>query len=123
MKTTLIDWTDDLVELLFHYSILTGAHIAGRSEVKAKWNQVNDDFFNNELCVDIKEVHYVPGKYRKLRDKYDREKELAEKEMRRGNKSKYEGSVSNLYKNFKKAIDEEEAHEEALKNKVQYVAK
>ena len=110
MKTALIDWTDDLVELLFHYIILIGAHIAGRSEVTAKWNQVNDDFFNNELCVDIKEVHYVPGKYRKLRDKYDREKEIAQKEMRRGNKSKYEGNVSNLYKNIKKAIDEEETH-------------
>ena len=102
MKATLIDWTDDLVELLFHYVITIGAHLAGRKDV-------NEDFFNNEQCVDIKEAHYIPGKPRKLRDKYEREKALAQHEMKCGNKSKYDGNISNLFSKIKQAIDEEEA--------------
>ena len=64
MKNPMIDWTDELVVLLFHYVLAIGAHTAGRNDVTAKWNQVNDDFFNNELCEEIKEVHYVRGKPR-----------------------------------------------------------
>ena len=118
MKASLIDWTDDLVELLFHYVITIGAHLAGRKDVSEKWNQVNEDFFNNEQCADIRDAHYVPGKPRKLRDKYEREKTIAHHEMKCGNKSKYEGNISSLYVKIKQAIDEEEAHGESLKNKV-----
>jgi hypothetical protein len=42
--------------------------------------------------------------------------------MSHGNKSKYEGNISNMYTKIKKAIDEEEAHEESLKNKVKFSA-
>ena len=60
----------------------------------------------------------MPGKYRKLRDKYDREVALAQHEMKCGNKSKYDGNISSLYAKIKQAIDEEEAHGESLKEKV-----
>ena len=109
MKASLIDWTDDLMELLFHYVITIGAHLAGRKDVSDIRNQVNEDFFNNEQCVDIKEAHYIPGKPRKLRDKYEREKSIAQDEMKCGNKSKYDENISNLYSKIKQAIDEEEA--------------
>ena len=119
MKATLIDWSDELVDLLFYYVLSSGAHIAPRDKVTAKWNEVNDNFFNHdELCSAIKEKHYTRGKFRKLRDKYEREKTNAHHEMSTGNKSKYEGDVSQVYKRIKQAIDEEEAHEEALKDKV-----
>ena len=58
-----------------------------------------------------------PGSYAR---KYDREKDKALHEMSHGNKSKYEGNISNMYTKIKKAIDEEEAHEESLKNKVKF---
>ena len=109
MKATLIDWSDELVDLLFYHVLSSGAHIAPRDKVTAKWNEVNDNFFNHELSSAIKEKHYTRGKFRKLRDKY---------EISTGNKSKYEGDVSQVYKRIKQAIDEEEAHEEALKDKV-----
>ena len=118
MKNPQIDWTDELVELLFHYVLASGAHIAGRKDVTDKWNQVNEDFFNNELCSELKEAHYIKGKHRKLRDKYEREKNNAQHGMQSGNKSKYEGDVSALYAKIKQAIDEEEELEEAQKHKV-----
>ena len=118
MQATLIDWSDALVELLFHYVITSGAHIASRDTVKAKWNTVNDNFFNHELCASIRGKHYTKGNHRKIRDKYKREKAIAQHEMSKGNKSKYEGEVSQLYKNIKQAIDEEEEHAEELNFKV-----
>ena len=36
MKASLIDMTDDLVELLFHYAITIGVHLAGRKDVSKK---------------------------------------------------------------------------------------
>ena len=120
MKASLIDWSDALVDLLFYYVISSGAHIAARDKVTQKWNEVNDNFFNHELCASIKEKHYVRGKFRKLRDKYEREKTNTRHEMSAGNKSKYEGDVSQLFKRIKQAIDEEEEHEESLKDKVCY---
>ena len=115
MKASLIDWSDALVDLLFYYVISSGAHIAARDKVTQKWNEVNDN-----LCASIKEKHYVRGKFRKLRDKYEREKTNTRHEMSAGNKSKYEGDVSQLFKRIKQAIDEEEEHEESLKDKICY---
>ena len=117
MKASLIDWTDDLVELLFLYVITIGVHQAGRKDVSDKWNQVDEDFFNNEQCVDIKEAHYIPEKRRKLRDKYEEEKSIAQHEVKCGNKNEYDWNISDLSK-IKEEIDEEGVQGKSLKNNV-----
>lgn len=125
-----IPWSDEdnypnIEEELYYYILQHQAHTAPRNSVTAKWNAVNNDFFNHgESGKRLKDDFYVEGTFRCLRDKFTREKDAAIKEMEKGNKSKYDGDeISLKYKLLKQLIDEEAAADELSKNKNDEIAK
>ena len=64
MAPNQLPWDDKLIIILFKIVIQNGAHL-GRN--KDKWNEVNRSFFNEDACFHLKNDHYNPDNYRKIK--------------------------------------------------------
>jgi hypothetical protein len=102
---TQMPWTDALDEILMHFVILHRAHIS--SKVSESWNAVNNSVWIQPEFATLKDVHFVPGSYRKIRDHYAKKiQEKIQSNIETGNQSGKEGDMSPLFKKVKRIVEE-----------------
>ncbi len=81
-------------------------------------------FYNNDIVLPYKEIHYKQGDFRKLREKFTNTLRDVTADIGEGNQSGKEGDLSKLYslvKQIKDEIDdqyEEKVRESANKRKL-----
>jgi hypothetical protein len=114
MAKTQIKWTEKLVEILLSIILKIGAHVANKNEVTTKWNEVNDEFFNHEEVIALKDVHYSKNNHRKLKDKFNQVMSVAMKDLDAGQRVKY--NDTNIYKIAKSIHSEKEDSNNHHKN-------
>lgn len=107
-----------MIVALLKLVIVKGAHVAPRSQVVAKWNEVNDSFYQQEEYDYLAPDHYVRGEYRKLQDKYKQVLREVKKDQETGNKSGKSGEISELYSLVKQIFDDIDEMEEEKNDKV-----
>ena len=86
-----------------------GLHLkSGKPGVKEEWMALNEECFNHSDFKPFKDKCYKKNDYRKIQDKFKATKEAVEQDMSSGNKSKYEGDLSELYRIILQMVQEEE---------------
>ena len=98
-KNAQFPWTEPNTIVLFQTVQVVGAHIAQTKEDSgAKWNEVNDTYFNLASIKQLKSKHYKKDEYRKIKEKFGRTMKSVKKDIETGNQSGKSGDLSPLYK-------------------------
>lgn len=107
-----LPWTDQMLCTLLNIVLVKGAHVCNRNKTSEIWSEVLSDFFLQDEMQLYRATHYIPGDYRKIKDKFLSTLKVVKADIDKGNQSGKDGELSPLYVLVKHVLNDIDTTEE-----------